>query len=307
MPEKIRCHLCGSEKAQPLFETFDRLRNLPEPYCFVRCETCGLVYVNPRPTWAERAAHYDPAYRGYHRLETEPSLLQRRSMEYGLHKRYQVIASHCHSGKLLDIGCGGGDFAAWMRQQPDWHAYGLERVSAMASAAYRHYRLPVIVGDQLQLALRSASFDVVTLWTVLEHLADPAQGLRECARILKPGGVLVVRTVTTDSWSARAFGPCWVGYDAPRILVVFSRRTLRQFLRQTGFEVLQLSCQFHDYYPFLWSWRNLCQAYIASPAWRAVANRVAGSWLMRLASFPFFALQTLLGGNSFVTGVARRA
>jgi ubiquinone/menaquinone biosynthesis C-methylase UbiE len=306
MPETIPCNLCGSEDAIPIFETHDHLLDLPGSYRFVRCQVCGLVYVNPRPTWAERADHYAPSYRGYHRLETEHSLLQRRLMEVGLHKRRRIITAYLRSGRLLDVGCGGGDFLHWMRQRPVWQVYGLERVPEMALAAHCHHDLPVVMGDVVQLSFAPASFDVVTLWTALEHLPDPAQGLSECARVLRRGGLLVVRTVTVDSWGARFFGPCWLGYDAPRILVVFSRHTLRQMLCKAGFEVLRMGCHFHDFHPFLWSCRNLCKALVRFPSLCRLADRVARSWPVRLLSFPFFAVQTLLGGNSFFTTVAHK-
>jgi 2-polyprenyl-3-methyl-5-hydroxy-6-metoxy-1,4-benzoquinol methylase len=304
MPETIVCNLCGSDSTTPLFETRDCLLNLPGNYRFVRCRVCGLIYVNPQPTWAERAGHYASVYRGYHRLETEPSPLQRRSMEYGLHKRCRIVASHLRGGRLLDAGCGGGDFLYWTHQRQGWRVYGLERVSEMALVARRRYSLRVAVGDLIQPGFASGSFDVVTLWTVLEHLPDPAHGLSECARILRPGGLLVVRTVTVDSWGARLFGPYWLGYDAPRILFVFSRRTLRQMLSKTGFEVLDMDCHFHDFHPFLWSWRNLCEARVSSLSLCRFADNVARSWPVRLLSFPFFAVQTLLGRNSLVTAVA---
>jgi ubiquinone/menaquinone biosynthesis C-methylase UbiE len=227
-------------------------------------------------------------------------------MGYGLRKRHRIVATHLCSGRLLDVGCGGGEFLYWMRQHGGWQACGLERVPEMAWAAHRCYDLPVVVGDLVQLGFAPVSFDVVTLWTVLEHLQDPAQGLSECARILRRGGLLVVRTVTMESWGARFFGPCWLGYDAPRILFVFSRRTLRQMLHKTGFEVLRMGCYFHDFHPFIWSWRNLCEETTRSPSLCQFIDRIACSLPVRLLSFPFFALQTLLERNSFFTAVARK-
>jgi ubiquinone/menaquinone biosynthesis C-methylase UbiE len=227
-------------------------------------------------------------------------------MSYGLWKRWRIIARRRTGGRLLDVGCGGGDFLNWVRRQPDWSGYGMERVAGMARAARRRYGLTMMLGDVLSSGFAAGAFDVVTLWTVLEHLPDPAQGLAECARLLRPGGLLVVRTVTEESWGRRLFGPCWVGYDAPRITVIFSRPTLRQLLAQSGFEVLDLGCSFHDFHPYLWSWRNTCAAIGCWPWLCTASTRLLSSWLVRLLSFPFFALQTALGGNSFVIAIARK-
>ena len=185
MAERIPCPLCGGHESDVQLSTHDRLLDLPGQYDYVRCRACGLTYVHPQPAWPERKVHYALAYRGYHRLESEPSELQRLSMAYGLHKRCRIVAKYVHGGRLLDVGCGGGDFVGWVRAHRGWEAYGLERVAQMARAARKRYGPRIVLGDSLQLGFASAFFDVVTLWTVLEHVTDPAQCLRECARVLR--------------------------------------------------------------------------------------------------------------------------
>jgi ubiquinone/menaquinone biosynthesis C-methylase UbiE len=306
MPVPVPCNLCGSKDALPLFRTHDRLLDLPGRYCLVQCQRCGLVYVNPQPTWDERAAHYAVEYRGYHHLEAEPSSLQRWGMRYGLHKRWRIVSRYASGGRLLDVGCGSGDWVHWMHRIRGWLAYGLERVAEVASLARQQCGARVVIGDLTQLGFSRASFDVVTLWTVLEHLADPRQGLTECARVLREGGLLVLRTVTAASWGAHWFGPCWLGYDAPRILYAFSPRTLHSLLEQTGVTVLHTGYYFHDFHPFVWSLSNLCAARIRRPRLCRTIEHLIDSWPVRLATWPLFALQTLMGGDSFVTLVARK-
>lgn len=277
---------------------------LPGSYQFVRCRQCGLIYLNPQPTWPERALHYSLGYRGYQRLTTATSSLQRQSMQYGLRKRQRLVENHVSQGRLLDVGCGGGDFVHWMRRHGEWRACGLERVTAVARAARDDYAAPIVVGDQSRLGFAAASFDVITLWAVLEHLSDPMQGLIECARLLRPGGLLVVRTVIGESWGACLFGKYWVGFDAPRILFVFSHHTLDRYLLSAGFTAVGAGSVFHDFYPWLWSWRNFSAAAVRQESWRTVMDAVASSSLARVLSFPFFAWQSFLGRNSFVTVVA---
>ncbi len=322
MTESIPCPLCAASPkeasketappAEPLFEVRERLIPLAGDFQYVRCLGCGLVYLNPRPTWEERQPYYNLDYRGYHRLETEPSALQRRGMRYGLEKRGCIISRHTSPGRhtapgrLLDIGCSGGDFLDVMRLQAGWQVFGLERTPAIAARARTQYAdLPVMVGDLEQAGLADASFDVLTLWTVLEHLSDPVEGLRACARLLRPGGLLVVRTVCLDSWARRLFGAAWIGFDAPCILTVFSRRTLRQMLETCGFEVCSMGENFHDFHPYLWCLHNLCAGRM-SPESGERLEALAASWAVRGISLPFFALQTALGRNSFVTAVARK-
>jgi 2-polyprenyl-3-methyl-5-hydroxy-6-metoxy-1,4-benzoquinol methylase len=307
MFEQVGCNLCGEQRATLFQSTPIRPSDPSRRYCFVRCNSCGLIYLNPIPTWEERAKLYCPTYPGYNRLASTSSLLQRYSMKYGLHKRFRLIRTEIPNGKLLDVGCGGGDFLNWVRQRSGWNVFGLERAHEIAQFAQNQYKLPIVLADQMHASFAPNLFDVITLWTVLEHLQNPTQGLLESARLIRQGGLLVIRTVTVDSWAARLFGSYWLGYDAPRILFVFSKHTLKQLLEKTGFELIHIGENFHDFHPYLWSWHNFCEDYLISNRVRQIVNLVSGSWIMRFLSFPYFAIQTLLGGNSFVTAIARKS
>lgn len=306
----LPCNLCGCVAPLPLFTTHDRLLDTPEPYHFVRCAACGLIYVDPQPLWVARAAHYPVEYRGYHTVASRGSALQRQGMAAGFAKRYRLITHHLlpaqHPRRLLDIGCGNGDFLDWMAQQPGWQVVGTDRNPAVVPTLSAAATWPLVAGDTLDLAFATDTFDVVTLWSVLEHLADPAQALAECTRVLRPGGLLLVRTVNRESWGCRLFGPNWIGYDAPRVLFVFTATTLHRLLRQSGCEPVATGHYFHDFYPFLWGLHNYCHEWLGNRDLCARIDQLAHSWPVRLTTFPFFALLTQLGANSFVTTVARK-
>lgn len=306
----LPCNLCGGNAPRPLFTTHDRLLDTPEPYHFVQCAQCGLIYVDPQPVWAERAAHYPAAYRGYHAPATGGAVLQRQGMAVGFAKRYRLIAEHLTqspvAGRLLDIGCGNGDFLDWLAPQPGWRVVGIDRNPAVVPTLSATAEWPLVAGDTLDLPFAAGTFDVVTLWSVLEHLADPAQALAECVRVLRLGGLLVVRTVNSESWGCRFFGPNWIGYDAPRVLFVFSTTTLDQLLRQSGCEPVVSGHYFHDFYPFLWSLHNCCHERLGNRALCTTLDQYAHSWPVRLLTWPFFARLTSRGENSFVTTIARK-
>ena len=190
MPRWIACNVCKSETSQFLFKTYDRLLDLPGEYCFVQCNLCGLVYVNPQPTWSERAAHYAASYSGYHSWQSESSFIQKLGMSYGLYKRNRIITSFRKTGRLLDVGSGNGDFVQWLQKRSKWQAVAVEHSSQLASPD-RPSPIHTIQGDLNQLSFPAKSFDVVSMWTVLEHLSDPRQGLRECWRILRSEGHLI--------------------------------------------------------------------------------------------------------------------
>jgi SAM-dependent methyltransferase len=82
------------------------------------------------------------------------------------------------------------------------------------------------------------SYDAVTLWDVIEHLADPAAELRHLHRLMRPGGILAVSTMDVDAAAARLLGRRWPWYMQMH-LFYFSRRTLARLVEQTGFEVVE--------------------------------------------------------------------
>jgi SAM-dependent methyltransferase len=168
----------------------------------------------------------------------ELSFLRRMSVNYGLHKRCRLVLAYRARGRLLDVGCGSGQFLDAMRRQPGWSVVGVDTSPTAVSTAREMLGLEVYLSDLNNAPLSPASFDVVTMWDVLEHLHDPVGALSKIKTLLKPDGVLLVRTPSLDSWDAALFGRCWAGLDPPRHLVVFSRYTLYYTLQQGGFKVI---------------------------------------------------------------------
>jgi SAM-dependent methyltransferase len=275
-------------------------------YQYYRCGRCGLLGLAPAPSWVERQPYYDSGYRGYHDAHRETSSLQRRSMAYGQAKRLRLVERYCRGGRILDVGCGSGDFAAAAQKSERWQAHGMEQVAAVAFAARADYALPVTIADCAGAPYADGAFDAVCLWTVLEHVAQPVAALQECARLLRTGGVLLVRTVNAESWGAAWFGRFWLGLDAPRIVAVYSRASLRWVLEEAGFQVVEMGCRFHDFHPFLWSLHNMCQEYFGNVRWCENVLGVLNSPIVRAATLPFFMLQTALGKNSHFTAAAIR-
>src|SRR5205823_6579184 len=94
----------------------------------------------------------------------------------------------------------------------------------------------VAVGSLAQAAFPARSFDIVTLFHVMEHVANPREVLSEVSRILKPDGVLVLQVPNIDSWQFRAFGAKWYGLDIPRHVIDYSKAAMLRLLADSGFE-----------------------------------------------------------------------
>jgi len=238
MLECVRCNLCGAGDTAPLMDI--------DGFHIVRCRRCGLVYVNPR--FQQEALHeiYTEAYYEHDGIDNglefygyEGYLEDRENIKITFAKRLRTIERFASRGRLLDVGCATGFFLALARDQ-GWEAIGTEVSSFAAEYAREELGLTVHTGTLRQLQLESGSFDVVTMWDVIEHLLDPTAELKEAGRLLRPGGVLSIITPDIDSSVARLLGPRWEEVRRVREHVYFfSERTLREMLAGVGFRVLK--------------------------------------------------------------------
>jgi SAM-dependent methyltransferase len=159
--------------------------------------------------------------------------LKRREVEA------QVRTLFAHpGGKILDVGCGTGEWLSFMRDL-GWAVEGVEFDAAAADVA-KQRGITVRCGSLRQQNLPAASYDAITLNHVIEHVPDPIETLSECRRLLKPGGRLVISTPNSASLSHRIFGPNWRGLEPPRHLHVFSMDCLRNALEKAGFKTVRL-------------------------------------------------------------------
>lgn len=141
-------------------------------------------------------------------------------------------------GRLLDVGCGSGEWLIEMRER-GWEVEGVDFDEGAVTAA-KQRGLPVRCGSLEEHTLPGSSFDAVTLSHVVEHLSNPIETLAECARILKPGGKLVLMTPNGASLGHRIFKQSWRGLEPPRHLHLFSMGSMRQALAMAGFETISI-------------------------------------------------------------------
>lgn len=147
-------------------------------------------------------------------------------------------------GRLLEVGFGSGAMLA-QHARRGWVVEGID-FDAAAVANARAKGLAVKAGDLASQQYPDASFDAIVSSHVIEHLHDPAAFLRECRRILKPGGCLVVVTPNADSCGRQWYGAAWFPLDPPRHLLIFSAASLQAIGVQAGFARGAVSCNARD-------------------------------------------------------------
>lgn len=274
----------------------------------VRCQQCGLVYQNPRPTLAEMGDHYPPQYESYadQTVQTKRNWLLQKAAQRGVNNRCRFVTKYKRAGNLLDVGCATGGFLLGMRNQGAWTLAGVEVNPAVAALAREQYSLNVFTGALEEAQYPTASFDAITLWGVFEHLHDPLQTLAEIHRILRPDGIVVISVPNFDSWNAKLFGTTWAGLDAPRHLYLFTPEILSAFLTKAGFTVIEQNCTIGGYMAFVLDIRFWLTARGVAAKRKEAISKLLYHPLTRLLSAPFFYLiGNTRRGPSLVT-VARK-
>jgi len=249
----------------------DRLCGTPGTWTLKRCDGCGLLLLDPRYPREHIARAYEnysfhlglapagssrPA-RGLARIVPLAYLAHAFGYDDGLSRWRRALARLAvpypegpeavgfsvmylrpvPGGEVLDVGCGGGAFLARARSL-GWRVVGVEPDRRAVEVARAAHGLDVRAGTLEEQRFAAGRFDAVTSSHVIEHVHDPLEFLRECGRVLKPGGRIVVVTPNTESLGRRRLGAAWIGLDPPRHLHLFSCATLRRLAVRAGLTVL---------------------------------------------------------------------
>jgi SAM-dependent methyltransferase len=191
-----------------------------------RCLRCGLLFQWPMPA-------AEDLLRAYRAVE-DPLYEEEREGRYVTFRRVVQKLGPGEGRRLLDVGAYCGYFLDVARQA----GYRAEGIELSAWAASRAALLGVAVEDE-SLADRAASgrrYDVVTMWDVVEHLADPRAELASAFRLVSPGGRLYLSTIDAASLVARVMGRRWP-WLMDMHLYYFTRHTIAKLLQEAGFEV----------------------------------------------------------------------
>ncbi len=270
-----RCPVCGSSDNILLYSGLkDRVFFCaPGEWTLWRCKNCSSAYINPRPDKETIGL----AYRKYFTHETafnSESIKKlglwkrfRRTLANG-YRNYKLgsnlrpssklgIAltlfpdqrhildssfrnlekSNSATQRLLDIGCGNGDFL-YFAKSTGREVVGIDLDEEAVSVA-RKNGLDVRLGTIDILDPEKEKFDIITLGHVIEHVHDPLYLLRKCYNLLNKNGYIWIDTPNIDSEGHRIYGRNWRDLDAPRHLVLFSYDSLRNVLRDAGFFKIQ--------------------------------------------------------------------
>ena len=285
MTDNPHCYLCGKPGELLYENLKDRLFGVTGQFNIKNCKNCRLLWMDPRPSLKHIPKCYENYYTHEETIEVQPFANHRplaslrdnlRSIIlcglYGykhLHPRHHlcwlgpVLASipvlkrratfdlrerflpyNNHDQKLiLDIGCGRGSYLIQMKDL-GWNVLGIEPDPVSAQLAKKD-GINIFNGTLEEAGLDEESVDQITMQHVIEHLIDPLAYVKECYRILKKGGRLVIYTPNIDSLGHRKFHKSWLALDPPRHLYVFSSQSLKSLFDKSPVRKYQISSSPH--------------------------------------------------------------
>ncbi len=235
--EVAKCQLCGSAERTTKFQD--------GPVRVVTCTGCGLVYVTPRLQGQALLDVYDAGYwkssnpkqRGYADYAREAALYLKT-----YRKRWALVQQWLPArGRILDLGCAAGYFLR-VAQEHGHDVHGIEMSAAIAGEAVQALGADRVHIGTLEEGIAAkghadGTFDLITLWDVVEHIPEPQPVLRRLRALLKPGGKLLLETQNVASRWANWLGPRWHHYKHDEHLYHFTPATLTRLLGDCGFHV----------------------------------------------------------------------
>ncbi len=192
------CPLCGSSNLRTAYR-FDR-------FAVLKCRGCDGSWRSNMYSLGDITAMYtgdEYSQNPYFSYNAEEFKVAARGRFANYVGALSAIASKVKVGRLLDVGCGSGAFLN-VAQQRGWDVTGIELSPELSQVSRRAVKAEVINAAFESVALPEESYDVVTMWDIIEHVLDPVFCLRKVERLLKPGGMALFCTPDEDSLLARA-------------------------------------------------------------------------------------------------------
>ena len=236
--EIVRCPICSEATKIAFRGLYDDRYGYPDRFDLHRCGSCGHMHIAAQFSPQQLGELYTRYYpRGA--FDIESFRAEEEKSGYGAWLRGEQASAFRHvprNVRVLDIGCGVGQTLAYHKNR-GCEAFGME-ADGNVQAIARRYGLDIRQGIFDGTQFDSGSFDYVTLDQVAEHVTDPHALLRGVARVLVPGGKVVITTPNPGSFGAWLYGRRWLNWHTPYHLQFYTRRSLELVARQAGLELV---------------------------------------------------------------------
>ena len=233
-----KCPWCESEKTQiHLWLKDEFLSN--EGFQIYECLNCGLLFTEPRPR-KDKVGEYYKSEDYYSHQENKQGFIP-RIYEWvkviNLKNKSKMATRDLTIGKVLDIGCGVGDFLHVMENK-GWETTGIEPSEDAKAIAKKRTKAQLLSPENIE-QIPDESFDLITMWHVLEHVDDLKSEITHLERLLKKGGRLVLALPNFKSYDAEYYNEKWAAYDVPRHLNHFCKKSIANIFKTSQLQLLK--------------------------------------------------------------------
>ena len=242
-----KCPWCGSEKAQINLWLKDEFLS-KEDFHICECLSCGLLYTMPRPN-KEKIGEYYKSEEYYSHQENKKGFIPRlyeSVKKVNLKHKYNLATQGLNVGKMLDIGCGVGDFLH-TAEEHGWKCTGVEPSEDAKAIAKTKTKADIINSEAIE-KIPDASFDLITMWHVLEHVDDLKWQIEQLHRLTKTKGRIVIAVPNYKSYDGQYYKELWAAYDVPRHLSHFNKNVLTKIFQSKHLELVRTDKLIWDAY-----------------------------------------------------------
>jgi len=240
---KSNCKICGDFRIKPCFENDSRV---------LRCQNCGVAFLSPEiidykpQDYYSNAPHYGRIAYDKKRLEIIKKIAK---------KNLKIISKYISSGKtLLDVGAHTGTFVAEAAKA----GFGAQGIDLNLASVKRAKELGIPIEHlSIENFKSDKLFDIVTIFDVIEHLADPMAALKKINDLLSVGGYFIVNTPDVNSYFAKKYGIFWRHIDLEHFFY-FSKKSLSKILENLGFKVVAVKNNVFEL-EYEWGIRRICR------------------------------------------------
>ncbi len=235
MIDILECPICKSRDLQKFTQCKDYTVS-HETFQISLCSDCALGITTPRPDANMLGEYYQSEEYISHSGKSSGGLglLYKIARSFSLSWKKAQILSQKKIGSMLDFGCGTGEFLSTMHKA-GWEVTGVEPSDSARLKA------EILIAQKVYPSLNevlSQKFDVITAWHVLEHVPDLTQTIFQLKSLLKKGGIIFIAVPNYQSPDANFYKERWAGFDVPRHLWHFSKKTMTVLLELAKFKLI---------------------------------------------------------------------
>lgn len=240
------CPNCHNLKTEFFFEaknTHGSLRISEEKFTILRCQNCGLIF----PRLALGKDFYKKYYpKEYYQQSRFPIKVIQKIYQAVCLRWLQLFVARClKEGKVLDFGCGQGEFLASLPEA--FEKYGVEVNPRAVKSIKKNFPQIKVFNNLFSLESKSLKFNLITLWHVLEHLEEPKKVLAQLTKRLKKGGFLILSTPNSDALGLKIGRASWFHLDSPRHLAIFNLDNLSGLLKEMNLKIIAVKGNWLEY------------------------------------------------------------